>query len=273
MAQYGATRSMPHAMLIILAVFLFAPFPCWAQHIEVRKDLEAVFAEAGVSGTFVVQNLQNGRLTVVNPQRAHRRFIPASTFKIANSIIALEVKAVADETEIIPHGGKPQPFKQWEKDMSMRDAIAISNVPIYQELARRIGLERYDRWLKKLDYGNRLRGTDVERFWLDGPLAISAVEQAEFLRKLASGDLPISSATQRIVVDILKLEVKGSQTLYGKTGWSITPDPDIGWFVGWISDRGRWHAFALNMEVKDRSDAGLRIPLAKRLLRQTGVLK
>jgi len=67
--------------------------------------------------------------------------VPASTFKIANTIIALETGVVKDENEIIPYGGRP--FKHWEKDMSMREAIALSAVPIYQELARRIGLERY----------------------------------------------------------------------------------------------------------------------------------
>ena len=48
-----------------------------------------------------------------------------------------------DEGEVIPYGGKPQPFKALEKDMSMREAIAASAVPTYQEIARRVGLERY----------------------------------------------------------------------------------------------------------------------------------
>jgi beta-lactamase class D len=62
--------------------------------------------------------------------RAERRMRPASTFKIVNSLIALETGAVKDENEIIPYGGKPQPIKAWEHDMSMRDAIRISNVAI-----------------------------------------------------------------------------------------------------------------------------------------------
>jgi beta-lactamase class D len=74
--------------------------------------------------------------------------VPASTFKIPNSIIALETGVVKDA--IILHGGKPQPFREWKKDMSMREAIALSAVPIYQELARRIGLDRYHEWLLRL---------------------------------------------------------------------------------------------------------------------------
>src|SRR5215475_11080663 len=87
-----------------------------------RADLEAVFAENGLAGTFVLYDVAADHLTLVDGKRAGRRFVPASTFKIANTIIALETGVVKDENEIIPYGGRP--FKHWEKDMSMREAIA-----------------------------------------------------------------------------------------------------------------------------------------------------
>src|SRR5262245_49877223 len=86
-----------------------------------RTDLEAVFAENSVAGTFVLYDVGADHLTLVNGGRAKTRFVPASTFKIANTIIALETGVVKDENEIIPYGGRPQPFKHWEKDMSMRE--------------------------------------------------------------------------------------------------------------------------------------------------------
>src|SRR5260370_40609193 len=94
--------------------------------------------------------------------------VSASNFKVANTIIALETGAVKDENEIIPYGGKPQPFKQWEKDMSMREAIALSAIPIYQEIARRGGSGRYRDWLAPLDHGNQQPGTSVATFCLHG---------------------------------------------------------------------------------------------------------
>lgn len=148
---------------------------------EVRDDLISVFQEHGVTGTFALYDVSADRLTLVNAKRAETRFVPASTFKIANSLIALEIGAVKDENEVIPYGGKPQPIKAWEKDMAMREAIMASNVPVYQELARRVGLDRYAVWLDRLNYGSRQTGSDVESFWLNGPLEISAVEQTRFL--------------------------------------------------------------------------------------------
>jgi beta-lactamase class D len=73
--------------------------------------------------------------------------------------------------------------------MSMREAIGASAVPIYQELARRIGLERYQQWLARLGFGNRQTGAALETFWLDGPRQISAIEQARFVANLAQGKL------------------------------------------------------------------------------------
>ena len=79
---------------------------------------------------------------VSDEARAKKRFTPASTFKIANSLIGLDVSAVKSVDEVLPYGGKPQRIKEWERDMGLREAIKMSNVAIYQELARRIGIER-----------------------------------------------------------------------------------------------------------------------------------
>src|SRR5687768_15107181 len=51
-------------------------------------DLSPQFG--GIAGTFVMLDARKGRLVVHNLERARTRFLPASTFKIPNSLIALE---------------------------------------------------------------------------------------------------------------------------------------------------------------------------------------
>lgn len=238
-----------------------------------RPDLAAVFAEQGTPGTFVLYDVSTGRLTVVDRARASRRYVPASTFKIANSLIAIETGAVQDEREVIPYGGKPQPFPQWERDMDMRDAIGASSVPVYQEIARRIGRKRMQAHLDRLGYGNRRIGTVVDRFWLDGPLQISAIEQARFVALLAEGKLPLSERSQRIIRDILRLEEKDGATLFGKTGWASGPTrPMLGWWVGWVEREGRVYAFALNIDMASADDIPKRLAIGRSLLARLGVL-
>ena len=237
-----------------------------------RADLEAVFAENGVAGTFVLYDVATDHFTLINATRAEKRFVPASTFKIANTIIALETGVVKDENEIIPYGGQPQPFKTWEKDMSMREAIALSAVPIYQELARRIGLERYREWLPRLDFGNRQTGTIVDTFWLDGPLEISALEEARFVARLAQQKLDASIRSQSIARDIIRLESRDGKILYGKTGWRFSSAPNLGWWTGWVEQNGKISAFSLNIDMPAATDAPKRVAVGKTMLSKLGVL-
>jgi beta-lactamase class D len=259
------------AILVVVACFFFAANASAESVIE-RPELDAVIREHGVAGTFVLLDVAADQLTLVNRARAERRAIPASTFKIANSLIALETGAVKDENEILPYGGKPQPIKEWERDMGLRDAIRISNVPVYQEVARRIGLARMQAMIERLGYGNREIGTVVDRFWLDGPLQISPVEQARFVARLARRQLPLSSRSQMIVRDIIRLEERDGATLYGKTGWAGGMEPNIGWLVGWVERGDAVHSFALNIDMAAAQDAPKRMAIVRGMLSKLGVM-
>lgn len=235
------------------------------------EEAANLFAESSVEGTFVLFDPRSNESVAVNRSRAEHRFVPASTFKITNSLIALETGAVSSVDEMLPYGGKPQPFKQWEHDMNMREAIAMSNVPVYQGVAHRVGSERMTEMLQRLDYGNGETGEIIDRFWLDGPLGISAVEQTKFLARLAQGTLPLTPGVQQSVRDILLLEEKEGARLYGKTGWAFADGGGgLGWFVGWAEKDGEIRSFALNIDMTENAQASLRIPLAKQLLEQLG---
>jgi beta-lactamase class D len=251
---------------------LAAPGNAHAAGVEERADLRQLFQAQGVAGTFALYDPAADRTITVDGERAARRYVPASTFKIANSLIALETGVVKDENEVIPYGGKPQPFKAWEKDMSMREAIAASAVPIYQEIARRVGLERYRDWLARLDYGNHRTDTALETFWLDGPLEISAMEQARFAAALAQGKLPVSARSQGIVRDILRLESSSDRTLYGKTGWRFSSTPQLGWWTGWVERGTHPVAFSLNIDMASADDAPKRVVIGKAILAKLEVL-
>jgi beta-lactamase class D len=261
----------PATFLNIKHAGIAARSDAYAGIAEERTELRQVFQEHGVAGTFILYDAAADQTTTVNGERAARRYVPASTFKIANSLIALEIGVVKDENEVIPYGGRSQPFKQWEKDMSMREAIAASAVPIYQELARRIGLERYRQWLARLDFGNRQTGAALETFWLEGPLEISAIEQARFVANLAQGKLDASARSQTITRDIIWLEVKDGAELYGKTGWQFSSTPQLGWWVGWVDRGGKITAFALNIDIKTQQDGAKRVMIGKSLLAKLGI--
>ncbi len=270
---------MKRLFALPLSLACLVSLSCPIAHADTRpwqddSTITALFEKEKVSGTFVVYDVSAGRMIGHDRKRAQTRYLPASTFKIPNSLIGLDTGAVKSVDEVLPYGGKPQPVKAWEHDMNLRQAIKISNIPIYQELARRITLERMRTAVKQLDYGNTDIGQTVDQFWLKGPLKISAVEQTLFLAKLAQDQLPFSHEAQEAVREITLLERGDGWELHGKTGWTGRAVPNVGWWVGWVKKGNRIYSFALNLNDDDQ---GTRLPkreaLGKACLKTLGLLE
>jgi beta-lactamase class D len=213
-------------------------------------DLSHHFEAFGAAGAFVLYDAAAGRTIVHDPQRAARRFRPASTYKILNSLIALETGVIADEHEVIPWDGTDR-GDWWNGDQAMTRAFQRSTVWFYQELARRIGEERMRTWVERVGYGNRDIGGDIDRFWLDGALTISAEEQVALLRRLHAGTLPFSERSQTILRRIMLFQEGDGWLIRAKTGWTRADGVQIGWLVGWVERDGHPYFFATQIESRD----------------------
>jgi beta-lactamase class D len=261
--------------LTLIAAGLLA-LPTAAAAAETWREepaVAALFQQAGVVGTFVLLDESRGELRGYNQARAEQRFSPASTFKIPNSLIGLSLGAVSGVDERIPYTGGPNPFmREWLEPMGLRGAIRVSNVPLYQELARRIGLRRMDEAVHRLGYGNEQIGSDVTTFWLRGPLAISAVEQTRFLSRLAHQKLHFPRTAQQQVAAITQVDAGPGWNLHAKTGWQNSPGAGVGWWVGWVQQGRRITPFALNIAMTGPADTPKREQLGRASLQTLGVL-
>jgi beta-lactamase class D len=246
-----------------------APAEPWREELAVA----ALFRQAGVEGTFVLLDERRGELRGTNRTRAEQRISPASTFKIANALIGLSLGAVRSVDEVIPYTGDANPFmREWLEPMGLRGAMKVSNVPLYQELARRIGLQRMGEAIARLGYGNQQIGTNVTTFWLRGPLAISAVEQTRFLSSLAHRTLPFPDQAQRQVAEITRVDSGPGWSLHAKTGWQNAPGAGVGWWVGWLQRGKQITPFALNIAMAGAADAPKREQLGRSSLQALGIL-
>lgn len=214
--------------------------------------------------TLVVKRLSDNKVWISNSNRATDRFIPASTSKIPHTLIALETEIAAPET-MFKWDGQERTFESWNQDQTFIQAYRRSAVWVYQDIAQELGHKVMSSWLKKFDYGNYEIGTDnVTEYWLVGPLEISALEQVDFLTRLAKRELPLSAETYDQSRIIFKNETKGSYTLFAKTGWMYDENAmDIGWFVGWVEseDDSESYVFALNMDMPNQGDQRKRKPI------------
>lgn len=137
-----------------------------------------------IDGTIVVSSLDTGKEYILNKKRSEQRFLPASTFKIPNTLIALQEGIIKDENDIIRWNGEDKGLADWNKDQNLKSAFPVSCVWFYQELAKKVGMDNYLDYLDELNYGNKKTGANVDTFWLEGEIRISAKEQIDFLKKV-----------------------------------------------------------------------------------------
>lgn len=200
-----------------------------------RAELRQYFEAEGVGGTIALFDTADRALSCSDVARCTKPVLPASTFKIANSMIALETSVVDDAETLLPWDHQAYPVVEWNQDLTLRAGMRVSCVPCFQAIARKVGAERMSEWVKRLDYGNRDISGDVDRFWLSGKLRISPVQQIDFLSRFDGGKLPIQERTADIVRDLITLDVGQNHVLRGKTGISGSPAALLlGWFVGWL---------------------------------------
>lgn len=245
-------------------------------------DLGRFFAGgAPVDATFVLRNGRTGEVVRHDPARAAERLLPASTFKIPHTLIALETGVVSDADFVIPFdaGRKRDGFwpDDWSRDHTLRSAFQGSVYWYYQETARRIGPKRMEAYLRRFGYGNGSLAGGVDAFWLEGGLRISADEQVGFLRRMNEGRLGVSGRSLEILRSVMVLERGPGYTLRGKTGTAdVTPTRELAWLVGFVERADETWYFALSLEgeeVWERWGPGAaRRQLVSSLLRELGVL-
>lgn len=263
------TRSLHRAslgLMVGVAVGISACSPSQKAVLPSAAKRPAINAEAlnrvvdanfGGQGTcLTLTDMETGREVYIYGSNAvcMRPLPPCSTFKIANSLIGLD-EGVIKPDEVIKWDGKPLAVKSWETDANLETAFKRSMVPWFQRVARQIGHETYAKRLKAMDYGSGDPSGPVDQFWLGpevgGGLTISTRQQADFLHRLYSSQLPVKAASVVTVSKIMVDETRGSSVMSGKTGTCSSladGSRNVGWWVGRLYSPDRDLVFALSME-------------------------
>jgi beta-lactamase class D len=222
----------------------------------VRPDFKKYFDAYQVQGSFLLYDVHKGHYTSYNPDRCRQGFLPASTFKMLNTLIGLETGVIPDQDFVIKWDGVQRPIAPWNQDHTLASAFRVSCVPYYQELARRVGLEQMLYYTSGAGFGTLdVRQETLDTFWLEGTSRISQQEQLNFLLRLYQEKLPFSARSTRILKEIMLLDEGPSHQLRGKTGWVMENGKDIGWFVGYLERNGKAYLFATNLEARNPDNA------------------
>lgn len=270
----NSTQIVNNVLLCIFCLIIFTSCtekevaPKWTE----RSDWGQFFEEANVNGTFLLFEPTSNEFQVWNSERARQGFLPASTFKIFNSLVILETGQLPDIDTVFPWDSVERAYSIWNQDHNIRTGMQYSVVWLYQEMARRIGQDAMQAYIEKVGYGNQDISGGIDLFWLQGGLKMTALEQILFLQRLYENDLPFSPKNMDAVKESMINESTDDYILRAKTGWAIRTEPGIGWWVGYVEKGGKVYYFAMNIDIYTNEDADARKSVSRQILRAEGIL-
>ncbi len=209
-----------------------------------------LFAET----TFLIKE---NKQWILHEGNSDQRYSPCSTFKIAISLMGYQEEILIDEKN--PCISSIDPLL-W---------LAKSQVWYSQVITQKLGMKKFQSYVKQFGYGNCDVSGGLMKCWLANSLQISPDEQIQFLEKLLAYQLPVSRRAHDMTRKILFVEtLDNGWRLYGKTG--NTPlSQNTGWFVGWAEKGSRVLIFSYLLKDNEDTYASLRAKKAvKNHLRQ-----
>ena len=232
-------------LAVTIFLLLFAINSCSVQTVkDTPPNFQPFFEEYGVKGCFLLYDVKNDIYQIYNSTRCEQGFLPASTFKILNSLIGLETGVITDENMIIPWDGQTRTVEEWNRDHTFASAIQYSVVPYFQEVARRVGVERMKEYVDDADFGKMdITKETIDKFWLWGTSRITPWEQMNFMLHFYTNKLPFTQANIDLVKKLIILKKTNKYTFSGKTGMTEQDGKNIGWLVGIVTGKqiGRAH--------------------------------
>ncbi|MCW2309999.1 class D beta-lactamase [Rhodobium gokarnense] len=244
---------MKQAFALILGAGLAVSSPARAETVT----LCTVVADAA-TGTLIEQQ-----------GTCDRRVTPASTFKIAISLMGFDAGILKDKhTPALPfRDGYVDWNPAWRATTDPARWMEKSVVWYSQKVTEALGEERFRGYVRAFAYGNADVSGDpgknngLARAWLSSSLQISPLEQLAFLRKLVTQKLPVSDRAFAMTEALTDYGVQpGGWHVHGKTGAGLPRKADgsllrgqpYGWFVGWARKDGRAVVFARLIQDSER---------------------
>lgn len=102
--------------------------------------------------------------------------------------------------------------------MQQKEAFEVSAAWVFLDLAKRIGRERYRHYLTLCQYGNVDLSEKDPDFWNLGTLAISPINQVEFMIKVYEEKLPFSKRNIAILKQVM---VSSQNEQYSRDGFAL----------------------------------------------------
>ena len=239
--------------LFALATLLFA---CSPNNVKIDSSIAKLLDSAGIEGSFALLENGSGQFTIANlSSYKDSAYAPLNTFFILPSLMALDKGTI-----------HPNP-STW---------ISTDSVTYYQQLIDSLGRTAVLKTIDSIHYGKGVVSANLNEFWKDQSLRITADEQLGLIKKLYFKSLPFQKRSQELFNKMISKEENSNYHLsYIEARDSTT---QLSWVLGFEEENKHIYFFVLNTHGRKKgatntSPAPSSVQLLKNILLQQGFLQ
>jgi beta-lactamase class D len=233
---------------LFFSVVLFA---CSPNNVTIDSSVVKMMDSAGVVGSFALLENGTGKFTIANLSHyKDSASSPLSSFFILPTLIALD-KGIINQNQV-----------GW---------VSMDSTPYYQNIITQLGRQEILKTIDSIKYGKGVVSANMNEFWKDGSLKITADEQLGLIKRVYFKELPFQKRSQEI---FKKWMVKEENSNY-KLSYLYASDStkNNSWVLGFEEENTHIYFFVLHTTGKTAAASNNSVALLKKILLQQGFLQ
>lgn len=237
----------------VLILIAFGAFACTPNNVKINDAIGKQIDSAGMKGSFALMENSTEAFTIYNLSAyKDSGYAPLNTFFALPVLIGFDKGQLNADTNT------------W---------VSLDSSLYYQQLVKQIGRTEILLEIDSIHYGKGIVSANMDSFWRDESLLITADEQLGFIKQLYFKGLPFQKRSQEL---FSKMILKEANSNY-KLSYLVATDNALGnqaWVVGYIEENLHPYFFVLHTSATDGNDLKNRnINLLKSILMKEGFFK
>lgn len=237
----------------VFILIVFGAFACTPNNVKINDAIGKQIDSAGMKGSFALMENSTEAFTIYNLSAyKDSGYAPLNTFFALPVLIGFDKGQLNADTNT------------W---------VSLDSSLYYQQLVKQIGRNEILLEIDSIHYGKGIVSANMDSFWRDESLLITADEQLGFIKQLYFKGLPFQKRSQEL---FSKMILKEANSNY-KLSYLVATDNALGnqaWVVGYIEENLHPYFFVLHTSATDGNDLKNRnINLLKSILMKEGFFK
>ena len=238
--------------LVVIMLSLGA-FACTPNNVKISATIGKQIDSAGMQGSFALMENSTEAFTIFNLSAyKDSGYAPLNTFFALPVLIG---------------------FDQGKLNADTNTWVSLDSTAYYQQLIQQIGRTSLLQEIDSIHYGKGIVSANMDSFWRDESLLITADEQLGFIKQLYFKSLPFQKRSQEL---FSKMILKEQNSNY-KLSYLVATDTALGnqaWVIGYVEENLHPYFFVLHTSATDGRDLKNRnINLLKSILTKEGFFK